>query len=163
MTAAVREIYDPRLNRFAGALRARFGTEIVERGHTAGRILARALMKNRINGLLIDQDIRDIQGVFVPFFGRPAWTPSGAAALALKVGSPVIPAFIHRTADHRHHVEVHPPLPVPLTGSDEDRIRELTAAATAAIENQVRAHPEQWVWMHRRWRTRPAGEDDGGS
>ncbi len=155
MTIAVREVYDPRINEIARRLRARFGAEVVERGPSAGRAMIRALRRNRVVGLLIDQDIRKIPGVFVPFFGRPAWTPAGAAQLALAVGCPVIPAFIHRRPDGTHLAEVHPPIPVPEGTDPADAVRELTAAATAAIEAQVRAHPEQWVWMHRRWRTRP--------
>jgi KDO2-lipid IV(A) lauroyltransferase len=155
MTIAVRELDDPRLSDLATRLREHCGAEVVPRGAAAGRRLARALVSNRVNGLLIDQDIRDVPGVFVPFFGRPAWTPSGAATLALRAGCPVVPAFIHRQPDGRHIAQVHPPLPLPTTGSDEDQVHELTAAATAAIERQIRAHPEQWVWMHRRWRTQP--------
>jgi KDO2-lipid IV(A) lauroyltransferase len=155
MTIAVRGIYDPRLDDMATTLRSRFGAEVVPRGSEAGRRLLTALHRNRVNGLLIDQDIRDVPGVFVPFFGRPAWTPSGAAALALRRECPVVPAFTHRRADGSHHVEVHPPLPMPEEGSQEERVEALTAAATATIERQIREHPEQWVWMHRRWRTRP--------
>ena len=88
MSIAVREVYDPRLNQIATRLRARFGAEVVMRGAGAGRRLAAALARNRVVGLLIDQDIRDVPGVFVPFFGRPTWTPSGAAQLALRAGVP---------------------------------------------------------------------------
>jgi len=157
MSIAVREVYDPRLHVLATRLRTRFGTEVIPRGNEAGKRLAAALGRNRVVGLLIDQDIRDVSGVFVPFFGRPAWTPLGAAMLAIRNGAPVIPAFGHRRPDGSHLARVLPPLPVPEDGSLRERIRDLTAAATAAIEAQIRAHPEQWVWMHRRWRTRPTG------
>ncbi len=155
MTIAVRDIYDERLDRMATNIRSRFGSDVVPRGSTAGRRMLNALRKNRVIGLLIDQDIRDIPGVFVPFFGRPAWTPAGAASLTLHRDAPVVPAFSHRRDDGTHLIEVHPPLPKPQSGSKEDRILELTAAATATIERQIRAHPAQWVWMHRRWRTEP--------
>ncbi len=160
MTIAVRSVYDPRLDDIATAVRSRFGAEVVPRGATAGRRLAVGIRRGRVAGLLIDQDIRDIPGVFVPFFGHPAWTPSGAAALALRTGAPTVPAFIHRRPDGRHHVTVGPPLSDPPDGPIGDRIRELTASATAAIEQAIRRNPEQWVWMHRRWRTRP--EDVSG-
>lgn len=161
MTIAVREVYDPRINQLATALRARFGTEVVFRGKEAGQLLNDGLARNRVLGLLIDQDIRNVPGIFVPFFGRPAWTPSGAAMLALRKGVPVVPAFIHRRPDGGHHVTVHPPLDPPAGASLRERIERLTAAATAAIEDQIRTHPDQWVWMHRRWRTRPSGEATG--
>jgi len=155
LTTAARRLDDPRLDRLVTAMRSRFGTEIILRGPAAGKQMVRALAGNRVAALLIDQDIRGIPGVFVPFFGRPAWTPSGGAMLAIRRGCPVVPGFIHRRADGTHKAEIHPPLPIPIGGSLEDRVEELTAAATAVIEGQIRAHPEQWVWMHRRWRTQP--------
>jgi KDO2-lipid IV(A) lauroyltransferase len=155
LMSAVRELDDPRLDRLVTAIRTRFGIQIVPRGPAAGRQLARALGRNGVGGLLIDQDIRDVPGVFVPFFGRPAWTPSGAALLSIRMRCPMVPGFIHRRSDGTHLAEIHPPLPQPSAGTIEDRVEELTATATAAIEGQVRAHPEQWVWMHRRWRTQP--------
>jgi KDO2-lipid IV(A) lauroyltransferase len=161
LTVAVRGLHDPRLDRIITTLRSRFGTEVVPRGQEAGRRLLAALAANRVNGLLIDQDIKDIPGVFVPFFGRPAWTPFGAAALALRRGCPVLPVFDHRLGDGRHQVEIHPPLPDPPPGAPEERILVLTAAATAAIECQIRSCPEQWVWMHRRWRRQPPAATDG--
>jgi KDO2-lipid IV(A) lauroyltransferase len=158
LTIAVRKLDDPRLDTIVTRLRSRFGAEVVPRGRSAGRQLANALAHNRVCGLLIDQDIRDVPGVFVPFFRRPAWTPSGAAVLALRRGCPLIPGFIARLPGGRHRIEIHPPLALPAEGAFEDRVQELTAAATTAIEAQVRAHPEQWVWMHRRWRTQPPAQ-----
>ncbi len=155
LISAVRRLDSRRLDRIVTTLRTRFGTEIIPRGPSAGRRLARALTRNSVNALLIDQDIKDIPGVFVPFFGRPAFTPSGAATLALRMKCPMLPGFIHRRPDGTHLAEIHPPLPVPTDGTLEDKVEEMTAAATAFIERQIRAHPEQWVWMHRRWRTRP--------
>ncbi|MCG6961687.1 MAG: lysophospholipid acyltransferase family protein [Acidobacteria bacterium] len=155
MSIAVREVYDPRLHEVATALRARFGAQVISRGPTAGRRLVASLLANRVVGLLIDQDIRDIPGVFVPFFGHPAWTPSGAAQLALRARVPVVPAFISRAADGTHKVEVRPPIEPTGDAGDPNAVTRLTAEATNAIEQQIRAHPEQWVWMHRRWRTRP--------
>jgi Kdo2-lipid IVA lauroyltransferase/acyltransferase len=143
MTIAVRGLKDARLDRVASTLRSRVA----------------ALNRNRVNGLLIDQDIRDVPSIFVPFFGRPAWTPSGAATLAIRKHCAAVPAFIFRRADNTHHVVVHPPLPSPERGPLSDKVTELTARSTAAIEQQIVGHPEQWVWMHRRWRTRPGGEE----
>jgi KDO2-lipid IV(A) lauroyltransferase len=133
-------------------LRSRFGSEVIARGTGAGRRLARALAANRVNGLLIDQDIRDIPGVFVPFFGRPAWTPIGGGMLAVRAGCASVSGFIHRRPDGSHHVAIEP-LETPNRGDEEERAHELTARATAAIETQIRTHPAQWVWFHRRWRT----------
>jgi len=155
LISAVRQLDNPRLDNLVNTMRTRFGTDIVPRGPAAGRRLARALARNGVGGLLIDQDIKDVPGVFVPFFGRPAWTPSGAAMLAIRMRCPLLPGFIHRRADGTHKGVVHPPLPMPTDGTLADKVEELTAAATAAIEHQIRTYPEQWVWMHRRWRTQP--------
>ncbi len=155
MSTVVRRVYDPRLDQIMTDLRSRFGTEVIHRGPRAGQKLLRALLRNRVLGLLIDQDIRDLAGTFVPFFGRPSWTPTGAATMAIRAERPIVPTFIHRQPDGRHIVEAQPPLPFPDSGTTEEKVHELTAAATAAIEQQIRKHPEQWVWMHRRWRTEP--------
>lgn len=160
LISAVRELDDPRLDALVTASRTRFGTEIFPRGPAVGRHIARALGKNKVCGLLIDQDIRDVPGVFVPFFGRPAWTPSGAATLAIRMRCPLIPGFIHRLPDGTHAAEIHPPLDKPTGGTIEDQVEELTASATAVIERQIRTYPEQWVWMHRRWRRQPEPESD---
>ena len=155
LITAVRKLDDPRLDNLVTTMRTRFGTQIVPRGPAAGRQLARALGRGGVSALLLDQDIKDIPGVFVPFFGRPAWTPSGAAMLSIRMRFPLLPGFIHRCADGTHKGVVHPPLPIPTDGTLEDKVEELTAIATTAIERQIRKHPEQWVWMHRRWRTQP--------
>jgi KDO2-lipid IV(A) lauroyltransferase len=155
MTIAVRELDAARLDGLTTTLRGRFGTEVIPRGASAGRRLLEGLKQGRCVGLLIDQDIPSIPGVFVPFFGRPAWTPSGAAMIALRTGSPLVPGFIHRRPDGTHLGRIGPPLAVRCDGALDERVGELTAAVTAAVEWQVRAWPEQWVWMHRRWRTRP--------
>jgi KDO2-lipid IV(A) lauroyltransferase len=158
MTVAAREVYDPRLDEIARRLRGRFGGETALRGKGAGSKLMQALRQGRVDGLLIDQDI-DAPGVFVEFFGRPAWTPTGAALLALRARCPVVPGFASRLADGRMRLSFSPPVEV-TPGPDLDTgVSRLTAILTAHIERQVRVHPEQWVWMHRRWKHQPgAGE-----
>jgi KDO2-lipid IV(A) lauroyltransferase len=159
MTAAVRDVFDPRLDRIASRLRSRFGAVTYPRSPEVGVQLMKALTANRVNGLLIDQDIKDVPSVFVPFFGKPAWTPSGAAAISIRKKCPTIPGLIHREPDGNHVLTIHPPLDHPTDGSLRDRVTELTAAATAVIEAHIRAWPEQWVWMHRRWRRQPSSPD----
>src|SRR5437870_4720417 len=112
-----------------------------------------ALRRGRIIALLIDQDTRGA-GVFVPFFGRLAHTPSGAALLALRARVPVITAFIQRRPGGGHLVRM---AAVPLgEGNGRGRVTELTARFTAAIEAQIRRAPAEWVWWHERWRRQPA-------
>jgi KDO2-lipid IV(A) lauroyltransferase len=137
------------LQRLAAGFRGRFGTRTVERGEAgAAKELLRALRAGGSLAMLIDQDTR-VEGVWVPFFGRPAYTPVGAARLALRRGVAVVPVFAERLPDGSHRVRFEPPLELP-----EDEV-EATALMTRAIEGQIRRVPEQWVWMHRRWRRQP--------
>lgn len=158
MSVAAREVYDPRLDEVARRLRGRFGGETILRGEGAGQKLVQALHRGRVVGLLIDQEI-DAPGAFVEFFGRPAWTPTGAATLALRTGSPVVAGFACRQDDGRMEVSLSLVASPERARHVEDVAAQMTASLTALIEAQIRAHPEQWVWMHRRWRRQPGSND----
>ncbi len=112
-------------------------------------------------GILIDQDIADVQSVFVPFFGRLAATPRAAADLALRVGAAVLVVTCHRRgprARDGHRLEVEE-VPVRADATDrEAEVVRLTAACAAVQERAIRRHPDEWVWMHQRWKTRPPAE-----
>jgi len=158
MTAAARQVDDPRIDDIVERLRGRFGGRNEVRGEVAGRRLVAALRRGRVTGLLIDQDI-DVPGVFVPFFGRPAWTPTGAAALALRLRVPVVTGFAARLGDGTMRLAFDPPIETAGSGDPEETAARLTATCTARIEAHVRAFPDQWVWVHRRWRRVPAADD----
>ena len=115
---------------------------------SASRQLLRALRSGKVLAMLVDQDIQT-DGVWVPFFGRLAHTPSALADLALRLDAAVVPAFDERLPDGKHRIRFLEPLDLP-----DDRVAA-TAAMTAVIEEQIRRRPEQWVWMHRRWRRQP--------
>ncbi len=137
------------------ALRARMGVRTILRGRPgASRELIRVFRENRLLGILIDQDT-DVEGAFVDFMGRPAWTPTAAASMAIKFGAPVLFGFIQRETDDRHTVTIEGPLDLIRTGNDEKDIVANTAMLTKKIENCIMHNPEQWVWMHRRWRRQP--------
>ncbi len=148
ISTVARESRNPRFARLVASGRARFGVECIHRGRpgaVAG--ILRALKRGRVLGLLIDQDTR-VPGVFVPFFGRAAFTPVAAAAIALRTGAPVIVGSIRRRRDGSHEVTIEPcALP-----ADEGAA---TALLTARLEERVRRRPSQWVWFHERWRTQP--------
>jgi KDO2-lipid IV(A) lauroyltransferase len=149
-----REAQDPRLTKILDEARARVGLTTLWRGRPGvAREMLRLLRAGGFLGLLIDQDT-DVQGFFVPFFGRPAHTPRAVGDLAARTGAPALLGCIHRDGAG-HRVVLHR-LDVPRTGDREADARALTAAATAAIEFEIRACPDEWVWMHRRWRTQPA-------
>jgi KDO2-lipid IV(A) lauroyltransferase len=120
-----------------------------------------ALSAGRWVAFLADQDARR-RGVFVPFFGVPASTPVGPARVALRTGAPLVMGFVARRADGRFDFEVVPPLEVEEPGAP-DAVLRLTALHAAVLEQRVRARPELWFWLHRRWKTRPQGAEDGGA
>jgi KDO2-lipid IV(A) lauroyltransferase len=136
------------------ALRSSGGVRTLWRGRPgATREMLRVFRENRMLGLLIDQDTK-VQSVFVPFFGRLASTPRAAGDLSVRMGAPLIGAFIQRRADGGHRIEARL-ISAATTGDREADGAALTAAATRAIEEAIRARPHEWVWMHRRWKTRP--------
>ncbi len=152
---------DERLNEFAEGFRADGGVATLWREDSdTGRAIIRTFRQGKALGLLIDQDTK-VQGVFVPFFGREAWTPRAAADLAMRFGAPVVVGTIHRRGPRPldgHRVEV---TEIPFASEPPDREAEvvrLTAACSAALEEAIRRHPAEWVWMHQRWKTRPSGE-----
>jgi KDO2-lipid IV(A) lauroyltransferase len=136
-------------------LRAGMGVRTILRSRPgASRELVRVFKENRIMGILIDQDT-DVESAFVDFMGRPAWTPTAAASMALKFGAPVIFGYVHRNRDNRHSIIVEGPLELIQTGDREKDIIANTALFTKKIEDAIRSNPDQWVWMHRRWRRQP--------
>jgi KDO2-lipid IV(A) lauroyltransferase len=136
-------------------LRAGMAVRTILRGKPgASRELIRVFKENRILGILIDQDT-DVESAFVDFMGRPAWTPTGAVSMALKFGAPLLFGYIRRGEDNRHTITVEGPLELMRTGDDEKDIIANTAMLTKKIEACVLENPEQWVWMHRRWRRQP--------
>lgn len=156
LAIVVRPLDSPWLNAVADRLRRKAGVELIaKRG--ALRPVLKALGDGRMVGILLDQNAARHESVFVPFFGRPASTSKSLALLAVRTGVPVLPIFIRRDARGGHCVTVHPPLPVPAAPAGERGVVDLTMRCTAAIEAAVREAPEQWLWIHDRWRTRPAG------
>jgi KDO2-lipid IV(A) lauroyltransferase len=156
ISVVARALDSSALDAWADRLRRTAGVEVIDKRDALRPVLA-ALRRGRLVGVLLDQNTSRREGVFVPFFGRLASTSKAMAVLALRTQTPVIPAFTRRLAPGRHRITIHPALPLPLAGNEE-AVRMLTARCTEAVEAAVRATPEQWLWAHDRWRTRPAGE-----
>ncbi len=136
-------------------MRARMGVKTILRTRPgASKELIRAFRENLVLGILIDQDT-DVESAFVDFMGRPAWTPTAAASMAIKFGAPVIFGHIKRGAGDRHAIVIEGPLDITITGDREKDIIANTAMLTKKIEDCIHKDPEQWVWMHRRWRRQP--------
>jgi len=162
MTSVHRARGDQGLEQLVTSWRESSGQQVVPLG-AAGISVLRAVRRGRLVMMLIDQNARRDEGLFAPFFGIPASTRFGPAHLAAQLGVPVIPAFIHRVGETGEHIgRIHPALELqPESGSEETQARilaENVSAMNRALEDAVRADPTQWVWTHRRFRTRPAGQ-----
>ena len=146
----------PGFERIVQDLRGSGEVEKLARGNAVRGVL-RALRAGRAVAMALDLDSPREQGVFVPFFGRPACTRSAPARLAMRTGAPVIPGFLYRSADGLSHVaRFSPPLELVPAGDDaEAAVIENTRRMTAAIEDAIRRAPDHWSWIHRRWRTAP--------
>jgi KDO2-lipid IV(A) lauroyltransferase len=154
LNVIARKINDPRLNKLVVDLRAKVGVRaILRESPRSAREILRSLRRGEMLALLIDQDLK-VEGTFVPFFGRPAYTPIGAAALAQGTGSLFLAACIQRLGPGKHLVRAVP-IDFPESENKERAIIEATARATAQLEKWIRERPEQWSWNHERWRTQP--------
>ncbi|HOG12700.1 MAG: lysophospholipid acyltransferase family protein [Smithellaceae bacterium] len=120
----------------------------------AMRPMIRALKKGETINILIDQNVAVYDGIFVDFFGRPACTTSGLALLALHTGAPVLPVFTTRMPDGKYWLEIGAEVAIRNTGNRDADVRESTQTFTGIIEEHIRKYPEQWFWMHQRWKTK---------
>jgi Kdo2-lipid IVA lauroyltransferase/acyltransferase len=141
------------LEQFIVELRTRFGGRMIPKKKGLRKIL-QSLQQREIVALLMDQNVAWREGVFAPFFNRPACTNKGLALLALKSGAPVVPIFLLRE-DNGYRGIIQPEIPLIRTGDKTKDVEINTAAYNRAIEAMVRQYPEQWFWVHRRWNTKP--------
>lgn len=153
-----RAIANPLVDRWLNEMRRGAGTKLI-RKRTAARDVLHALREKELLVLPFDQNSMRGMGVFVDFFGKPASTNAGLARIALRAEAPIVPAFIvreGRTARHTVHVL---PIIYPKRGEDlTTDVLHLTTQCSQIFEDMVRQYPEQWLWMHKRWKTRPLGE-----
>ena len=156
LSVVLRPLDAPWLDRLATRMREQSEVDLIDK-RAALRPVLRALAGGAMVGILLDQNAARREGVFVPFFERPASTSKSLAVLALRTSTPIVPAFIRREHAGTHRIVVGPPLPLPPPGDVGAAVVALTARCTEAIEAAIREMPEQWLWMHDRWRTRPPG------
>lgn len=162
VTLVHRPMHNARVDAFIAAVRARAGTRAIPK-KAAAREALRVLREGGIVVIPADQNQTRSFGVFVRFFGRLACTTPGAARLAMRTGAPVYPVFLVRDGESgRHHVEILPEIPMQVSGDREADTVVNTQRCSDAIEAMIRRYPEQWIWFHRRWKTRPPGESDAG-
>ncbi|MFL6245318.1 MAG: lysophospholipid acyltransferase family protein [Thermoanaerobaculia bacterium] len=149
-----RERDEAEMGRYITEFRARVGVQSIDRGSPAApRQMINAVRRGGILAFLLDQNMRT-ESVKVPFFGRPALTPIGPVKFAIRTEAWVVTALQERRPDGTHHIRILEPIQCKRT----DDPRELAARITREIEEQIRRVPEQWVWMHDRWRERPRWE-----
>jgi KDO2-lipid IV(A) lauroyltransferase len=155
LALVVRPLDNPHFDRWVTGLRSRSGNRIIpKRGALRG--VYRSLREGYFVGMLMDQGTTGRDGVFVDFFGHPAGSSAALALLACRYGAPVHPVYIVREpSETSHTVHIGPEVPVVLTGPKRHDIRENTRRFQEALEEIVRKHPEQWFWMHRRWKGSP--------
>ncbi len=147
-----REVRTPFMQKPVERFRERVGLKVILRGTSNAAYRFREAIRGKHPiAMLIDQDTR-VESDWVPFFRRMAYTPLGAARIALKYHRVVVPMFVERREDGRYVARIDRPLDIP-----RDPV-EATAIMTRAVEAAVRRCPEQWVWHHKRWRTRPPDE-----
>lgn len=153
-----RALANPLIDRWFNDLRARAGTRLVKKSKAAGSVL-KALHDKQLLVLPFDQNSTRGLGVFVPFFGLAASTNSGIARIGLRADAPIVPVFIVRDGHRaRHMVHVLPIMEVERTGDFQEDVRRNTERFSRVFEDMVRRYPEQWLWVHKRWKTRPTGE-----
>jgi KDO2-lipid IV(A) lauroyltransferase len=154
----VRPIGNRRVDALINSYRCRSGNQPIEKNRSARSIL-KLLASGGTIGVLADHNTDIKESVFVNFFGVPASTTSGLARIALRTGAPVVPGFLswdHERCQYRLRFE--PAVELSRTADEEVDIIENTARFTRVIEDFIRAHPDQWLWVHKRWKTRPPGE-----
>jgi KDO2-lipid IV(A) lauroyltransferase len=154
MHVVVRPLDNPLIDALVAARRSRAGNRVIEKKDFARGILA-ALKANEPVGILVDQNSMAEQGIFVDFFGIPACTAPVFAKLAARAGTTIIPGFaLWSETESRYVLKFYPP--VELSGDaalDTQRVQ-------SAVERAIREYPDQWLWIHRRWKTRPPGAPD---
>jgi KDO2-lipid IV(A) lauroyltransferase len=156
----VRPLDNHRVEEMIEQIRTRFGNRAIDK-KSAARQALKVLRSGGTLGILSDLNTQEFEGVFVPFFGKLACTTAGVATLALKTDAVVIPTCaVWNASKKRYFFHGDPPVELVRTGDHDRDIEVNTAAFAAAIERMVRLYPDQWLWIHKRWKTRPRGETE---
>ena len=153
MNIVMRPPDNPFLDKELRFLRERFGNTVIPKRGAARRMME-ALRQGAIVGILIDQRVQAKEGIEVPFFGRPALTTPVLARLSLRTGAPVLPVALFPEPKGRYRFIAHPPIFPPPGEEGDEAVTGLTRRYLEVAEQDIRSHPEQWLWMHRRWEAR---------
>jgi Kdo2-lipid IVA lauroyltransferase/acyltransferase len=158
MGIVIRRLDNRLLDDFVNGIRCLHGNWVLHKDDFARGLLT-AMRAGETVGILMDTNMTPPQGVFVPFFGNLACTASGLARVALRTGAAVLPGFMVWEPGERHYVlRFGPELEFTQTADPEVDVLAATAKCNEVLEAWIRRYPDQWLWIHRRWKTRPAGE-----
>jgi KDO2-lipid IV(A) lauroyltransferase len=155
----VRPIKNRKVDELINGYRCLSGNRPIEKNKSA-RMILKVLGDGGTVGILSDHNTSREEGVFVDFFGIPASMTSGLARIALRTDAAVVPGFLSWDDGEKvYRLQFQPAVELVRSGNEEADVRQNTARFAQVIENYVREHPDQWLWVHKRWKTRPAGED----
>lgn len=158
MNMVIRRLDNPYVDRFVNGIRCLHGNRVLHKDDSARGMVA-AMRAGETVGVLMDTNMTPPQGVFVEFFGHAACTAAGVARVALRTGAAVVPGFlVWETQEQRYALHFLPELELTRTGDDDRDAVTNTQLFTKTLEEIIRQYPDQWLWLHRRWKTRPAGE-----
>jgi len=158
MSMVIRRLDNRRLDEYVNRIRCMHGNRVLHKDDFARGLLS-SMRNGETVGILMDTNMTPPQGVFVEFFGRQACTASGLARVALKTGAAVLPGFmLWEKAEKRYVLHFGPELVFARSADTEADILAATQRCTQVIESWIRRYPDQWLWIHRRWKTRPEGE-----
>lgn len=157
MSMVIRRLDNAKVDQLVNGIRCLHGNRVLHKDDFARGLLG-AMRQGESVGILMDTNMTPPQGVFVPYFGKLACTASGLARVALKTGATVLPGFmLWEDAEQKYVLHFGEEIVFERTGDDEADTVTNTAKCTAAIEAYVRQYPDQWLWVHRRWKTHPEG------
>jgi len=158
MSIVIRRLDNPLVDSLVNHIRCLHGNQVLHKDDFARGLLA-SMRRGETVGILMDTNMTPPQGSFVDFFGHPACTGSGLARIAMKTGARVLPGFLlWQEATQQYVLRFGAPLCLAASGDVEADVLANTALFTKVIEDYIRQYPDQWLWVHRRWKTRPQGE-----
>lgn len=160
ITYLARPLDNPLIEEFTVRLRTRFGNQAIDKNNSVSRAIS-VLREGGILGVLPDVNVLPRDGVFVPFFGTLACTTSGVAMMAMRTNAMILPmCCVWNQQTGKYNVLFGKIVEQPHTGDRHRDVYEMTAAFTSEMEKFIRAYPDQWLWIHKRWKVRPAGEPE---
>jgi KDO2-lipid IV(A) lauroyltransferase len=158
MSIVIRRLDNPLVDKLVNRIRCLHGNHVLHKDDFARALLA-SMRRGETVGILMDTNMTPPQGTFVDFFGHLACTGSGLARVAMKTGAQVLPGFLlWEEVSQSYVLRFGAPLSLPASGDVEADAMAHTALFTRVIEDYIRQYPDQWLWVHRRWKTRPQGE-----